>query len=80
MPRECALKLVEIAPGKRGRNADVGRILRDEALYDIANQQPTAIEKAAHAARDAHRVTWSTASLSTLTMRSMCSSWPMNES
>ena len=30
LPRECALKLVEIAPGKRGRNADVARILRDE--------------------------------------------------
>lgn len=30
LPRECALRLVEIPPGKRGRNADVARILRDE--------------------------------------------------
>ena len=36
LPRECALKLVEIAPGKRGRNADVARILRDEGERMLA--------------------------------------------
>ncbi len=30
LPRECALRLVEIAPGRRGRNADVARVRRDE--------------------------------------------------
>lgn len=30
MPRECALKLVEISPGKRGKNADIARAMRDE--------------------------------------------------
>ena len=36
LPRECALKLVEIAPGKRGRNADVARTLRDEGERMLA--------------------------------------------
>ena len=36
LPRECALKLVEIAPGKRGRNADVTRILGDEGERMLA--------------------------------------------
>jgi 23S rRNA (pseudouridine1915-N3)-methyltransferase len=30
LPAECALKLVEIAPGHRGKNADIPRTLRDE--------------------------------------------------
>jgi len=30
LPRECALILSEIPTGKRGRNADVARIVRDE--------------------------------------------------
>jgi 23S rRNA (pseudouridine1915-N3)-methyltransferase len=30
LPPECCLKLVEISPGKRGKNADIARILRDE--------------------------------------------------
>jgi len=30
MPAECALRLVEIAPGKRGKNADIARAMRDE--------------------------------------------------
>jgi 23S rRNA (pseudouridine1915-N3)-methyltransferase len=30
LPRECALSLNEIPAGKRGRNADVARIVRDE--------------------------------------------------
>lgn len=30
LPTECRLQLVEVAPGKRGKNADIERILRDE--------------------------------------------------
>lgn len=36
LPRECALKLVEIAPGKRGANANVKRIVRDEGERMLA--------------------------------------------
>jgi len=36
MPRECALKLVEIAPGKRGKNADIARAMRDEGQRMLA--------------------------------------------
>jgi len=31
MPRECALKLVEINPGHRGKNANLERAMADEA-------------------------------------------------
>ncbi|MDX1657138.1 MAG: 23S rRNA (pseudouridine(1915)-N(3))-methyltransferase RlmH [Candidatus Competibacteraceae bacterium] len=30
LPRECILNLVEIPPGRRGKNADTARILREE--------------------------------------------------
>jgi len=30
MPKECDLQLKEIMPGKRGKNSDVARIVRDE--------------------------------------------------
>ncbi|MES9966765.1 MAG: 23S rRNA (pseudouridine(1915)-N(3))-methyltransferase RlmH [Sedimenticola sp.] len=30
LPGECSLKLVEIAPGHRGKSADIARTLRDE--------------------------------------------------
>jgi len=30
LPAECALRLVEVPAGKRGKNADIARILRDE--------------------------------------------------
>ena len=30
MPRECELKLREVAPGKRGKNADIPRVIEDE--------------------------------------------------
>ena len=30
LPPECALRLVEVTPGRRGKNADVARIMRDE--------------------------------------------------
>jgi len=31
MPAGCALRLIEIAAGKRGKNADIARIVRDES-------------------------------------------------
>lgn len=31
LPGECALRLVEISAGKRGKNADIARIMRDES-------------------------------------------------
>ncbi|MCB1924397.1 MAG: 23S rRNA (pseudouridine(1915)-N(3))-methyltransferase RlmH [Gammaproteobacteria bacterium] len=36
LPTECALKLNEIAPGKRGKNADIARIVRDETERTLA--------------------------------------------
>jgi len=30
MPAECSLKLIEIAPGHRGKGADIARAMRDE--------------------------------------------------
>ena len=30
MPKECELVLKEIAPGKRGKNSDIARIVKDE--------------------------------------------------
>lgn len=36
LPSECALRLVEIAPGKRGKNADLVRIQRDEGERMLA--------------------------------------------
>ncbi len=36
LPPECGLRLVEIAPGKRGKNADIARILRDEGERMLA--------------------------------------------
>lgn len=36
LPRECALRLVEIAPGRRGKNADIARALRDEGQRMLA--------------------------------------------
>lgn len=31
LPSECDLRLVEVAAGKRGKNADIARIMRDES-------------------------------------------------
>ncbi|MCB1797937.1 MAG: 23S rRNA (pseudouridine(1915)-N(3))-methyltransferase RlmH [Gammaproteobacteria bacterium] len=31
LPAECALRLTEVAAGKRGKNADIPRIIRDES-------------------------------------------------
>lgn len=36
LPRECALKLVEIAPGRRGKNADTARAVQDEGRRLLA--------------------------------------------
>lgn len=36
LPPECALQLIEIPAGKRGKNADVARILRDESRRLLA--------------------------------------------
>lgn len=36
LPRECALRLVEIAPGRRGKNADIARAIRDEGKRMLA--------------------------------------------
>lgn len=36
MPRECALRLVEIAPGKRGKGADIQRAIEDEGQRMLA--------------------------------------------
>lgn len=60
LPRECELSLKEITPGKRAKNSDVGRIVKDEGERMLA-----AIN------RDTHIVTldipgkaWTTAQLS----------------
>ena len=36
LPRECELVLKEIAPGKRSKNSDVARIVKDEGERMIA--------------------------------------------
>lgn len=40
LPAECALRLKEIAPGKRGKNADIARILQDEGKRTLAAIPP----------------------------------------
>ncbi len=40
MPRECELVLREIAPGKRGKNADIARIVQDEGQRMLAAIRP----------------------------------------
>ena len=36
LPAECTLRLVEIPAGRRGKNADVARIMRDESARLLA--------------------------------------------
>ena len=36
MPPECALRLVEIAPGRRGKGADISRAIREEGERMLA--------------------------------------------
>jgi 23S rRNA (pseudouridine1915-N3)-methyltransferase len=60
LPAECALRLVEVPAGRRGKNADIARILRDETtrLLDAApkNTRRIALEVGGRA--------WSTEQLS----------------
>jgi 23S rRNA (pseudouridine1915-N3)-methyltransferase len=59
LPAECALKLVEIAPGRRGKNADIDRAVRDEGERMLA-----AIPKGARVvALEVHGRSWSTEQL-----------------
>lgn len=60
MPGECALKLVEIQPGHRGKSADIKRAIREEGERIIA-----AIPKGALTiALDVKGKSWSTEQLS----------------
>ncbi len=61
LPPECRLHLIEIAPGKRGKNADIARAVQDEGERMLA-----AIPKDTHVvALDVRGTPWSTAQLST---------------
>ena len=60
LPADCALQLVEIVAGKRGKNADIVRITRDEGERTLA-----AIPKGALVvALDVKGRAWSTGQLS----------------
>lgn len=60
LPGDCALQLVEIVAGKRGKNADIARITRDEGERTLA-----AIPKGARVvALDVQGQAWSTGQLS----------------
>lgn len=61
MPSECALRLIEVAPGRRGKGADIARALRDEGERMLA-----AIPKGCQVlALDVKGKSWSTEQLST---------------
>lgn len=60
MPRECSVKLVEIAPGHRGKNANINKAISDEGERMLA-----AIPKGALVvALDERGKPWSTRQLS----------------
>lgn len=60
LPAECTLRLVEIPAGRRGKNADIARILRDESRRQLA-----AVPKGARViALEVRGKTWSTEQLS----------------
>jgi 23S rRNA (pseudouridine1915-N3)-methyltransferase len=60
LPHECALKLVEIAPGRRGKNAVIARAVREEGLRMLA-----AVPKGARViALEVNGRDWSTEQLS----------------
>ncbi len=60
MPRECSLKLVEIPPGHRGKNASIEKAIEDEGKRMLA-----AIPKGANViALDERGKSWSTLQLS----------------
>jgi len=59
LPPDCALQLVEIPAGKRGKNADMARLIRDEGERTLA-----AVPKGARVvALDVGGRAWSTAQL-----------------
>ena len=59
LPRECRLELVEIAPGRRGKGADLARALREEGERMLA-----AVPQGAQAvALDVQGRPWSTEAL-----------------
>lgn len=59
LPAECTLSLIEIAPGKRGKNADIARITRDEGKRMLA-----ALPKSPHVvALEVDGSSWSTEQL-----------------
>lgn len=61
MPRECGLRLVEIPPGRRGKNADIARAVREEG-----ERMLQAIPKGARViALEVKGNNWSTEQLST---------------
>lgn len=60
LPGECTLRLIEIPAGKRGKNADIPRILRDESERMLA-----AVPKGANVvALEVGGRSWSTEQLS----------------
>lgn len=60
LPRECALVLKEIAPAKRGKNADIGKLREDEGGRMLA-----ALPRDSHVvALDLGGQDWSTPNLS----------------
>ncbi|MGR8980740.1 MAG: 23S rRNA (pseudouridine(1915)-N(3))-methyltransferase RlmH [Gammaproteobacteria bacterium] len=65
LPRECELILKEIAPGTRGKNADIARTVREEGERMLA-----AIPSHAHVvALDVDGKSWSTAELASILKR-----------
>jgi 23S rRNA (pseudouridine1915-N3)-methyltransferase len=59
MPRECELVLKEIAPGSRGKNSDIARIVRDEGERMLQAMPPGTHP----VALDLDGKSWSTAEL-----------------
>ncbi len=60
LPAECSLRLIEVAAARRGKNADIKRIMRDESQRLLA-----AIPKGTHVvALEVGGRSWSTADLS----------------
>ena len=65
LPRECELMLKEIAPGSRGKNSDIARIIREEGDRMLA-----AIPQGAHCvALDLEGKSWSTTELAAALQR-----------
>ena len=59
LPAECALRLIEVPAGKRGKNADLARLLRDETQR-VVNAIP---KNAMVIALEVNGRAWSTAQL-----------------